>query len=190
MHWQFSARQDVTVLAGGTDVYPAKTTRAGWGETRHRDVLDISRIPDLRGIEDRGDHWWIGALTTWSELIKAELPPLFDGLKAAAREVGGVQIQNRGTIAGNCCTASPAGDGIPCLLTLEAEMECVGGTVFRVPLYRLLDRISHNGGDGLWRTGHRHAYPEARRAWRFRQAWGTALSGDLDRHGCRRDRDR
>lgn len=126
--------QDVTVLAGGTDVYPAKTTRAGWGETRHRDVLDISRIPDLRGIEDRGDHWWIGALTTWSELIKAELPPLFDGLKAAAREVGGVQIQNRGTIAGNCCTASPAGDGIPCLLALEAEMECVGGTVFRVPL--------------------------------------------------------
>jgi CO/xanthine dehydrogenase FAD-binding subunit len=131
-------RQDVTVLAGATDVYPAKTTRAGWGDRWHPDVLDISRIADLRGIEDRGDHWWIGALATWADVINANLPPLFDGLKRAAREVGGVQIQNRGTVVGNCCTASPAGDGIPCLLTLDAEMECVGGTTFRVAMDRFL----------------------------------------------------
>ena len=48
---------------------------------------------------------------------------MFDGLKLAAREVGGVQIQNAGTIAGNICNASPAADGVPPLLTLNAELE-------------------------------------------------------------------
>src|SRR5262245_58059584 len=107
------ASGDVLPIAGGTDVYPAKAARAGWGDMRHRDVLDISRIAELRGIAGQNDHWRIGALTTWSEVIAADLPPLFDGLKLAAKEVGGVQIQNRGTIAGNLCTASPAGDGLP-----------------------------------------------------------------------------
>ena len=49
-------------------------------------------------------------------MIHADLSALFDGLKLAAREIGGVQIQNRGTLAGNICTASPAGDGAPNLL--------------------------------------------------------------------------
>ncbi len=129
----YAADPSLTVLAGGTDVYPAKASRAGWGHMSHPAVLDISGIPGLRGIEDRGDHWWIGALTTWSELSRAALPPVFDGLKAAAREIGGVQIQNRGTIVGNCCTASPAGDGIPCLLALDAEFEVAGGVMFRIP---------------------------------------------------------
>ena len=117
------AGADVMVLAGGTDVYPAKAARAGWGDMRHKDVLDISAIADLRGISDRGDHWRLGALTTWTELMRAELPPLFDGLRLAAKEVGGVQIQNRGTLAGNICTASPAGDGAPNLLALDARIE-------------------------------------------------------------------
>jgi xanthine dehydrogenase small subunit len=117
------ASRDVMPIAGGTDVYPAKAARAGWGDMRHKDVLDISRIGELRGISDQADHWRIGALTTWSELIAAPLPPLFDGLKLAAREVGGAQIQNRGTIAGNICTASPAADGAPNLLALDAGIE-------------------------------------------------------------------
>ena len=50
-------------------------------------------------------------------------PPAFDGLKATAREVGSVQIQNSGTIGGNLCNASPAADGVPALLTLNAEVE-------------------------------------------------------------------
>ena len=111
----------VTVLAGGTDVYPAKAARAGWGDMRHADILDISARAGLRGIAEEPAAWRIGALTTWTDLIRAELPPQFDGLKLAAREVGGVQIQNRGTLAGNICTASPAGDGAPNLLALEAE---------------------------------------------------------------------
>jgi N-methylhydantoinase B len=129
---------DVIVLAGGTDVYPNKATRAGWGQTRHADVLDISLIPEMHGITEHADHWRIGAATTWSELIAAPLPPCFDGLKTAAREIGGVQIQNRGTIGGNIVTASPAGDGIPCLLALDAEIECVGGVEFRVPLAQFI----------------------------------------------------
>ena len=124
------AAGDVMVLAGGTDVYPAKASRSAWGDMRHKDVLDISRLAELRGMSADGGHWRIGALVTWSELMAAELPALFDGLKLAAKDVGGVQIQNRGTIAGNLCTASPAGDGLPNLLALEAEIELsgVGGT--------------------------------------------------------------
>jgi N-methylhydantoinase B len=113
----------VTVLAGGTDVYPARAARVGWGDMTEADILDISGLGELSGIEERRDHWRIGALTTWSELVEARLPPVFDGLKLAAREVGGVQIQNRGTIAGNIATASPAGDGAPNLLALGAGVE-------------------------------------------------------------------
>lgn len=117
------ASEDVMPLAGGTDVYPAKVTRAGWGDMRHKDVLDLSLLRDLRGLNESDAGWRIGALATWSDVAEAGLPVAFDGLRAAAREVGGVQIQNRGTIAGNICTASPAGDGAPSLLALEAVVE-------------------------------------------------------------------
>ena len=105
------------VLAGGTDLYPAHV-----GRKIAAPLLDITAIAGLRGIrgDDRG--WTIGATTTWSDVVRAELPPLFDALKAAAREVGGVQIQNAGTVAGNLCNASPAADGTPVLLALGARV--------------------------------------------------------------------
>ena len=52
-----------------------------------------------------------------------DLPAAFDGLKAAARAIGGVQIQNRGTVCGNVCNASPAADGLPNLMALDARVE-------------------------------------------------------------------
>ncbi|NIA70009.1 xanthine dehydrogenase family protein subunit M [Pelagibius litoralis] len=107
-----------TVLAGGTDFYPARVGRAIDDQ-----VLDITALDELRGIAELGDRYRIGALTTWSDVIAAPLPPMFDGLKLAAREVGGVQIQNAGTLCGNLCNASPAADGVPPLLTLAAEVE-------------------------------------------------------------------
>ncbi len=110
-----------TVLAGGTDFYPARVGRA-----IDEHVLDIGGIADLRGIAAEPHGWRLGATTTWSELRDAVLPPLFDGLKQAAREVGGRQIQNAGTIAGNLCNASPAADGVPPLLALDAEVELAG----------------------------------------------------------------
>jgi N-methylhydantoinase B len=117
------AAHEVEVLAGGTDVYPARAARAGWGDRRRTDILDISALSELRGIREEAAHWRIGALTTWTDILRADLPPLFGGLELAAREVGGLQIQNRGTIAGNISTASPAGDGMPNLMALDARVE-------------------------------------------------------------------
>lgn len=114
-----------TILAGGTDFYPARATRPV-----SEDVLDVTNIAALKGIQETPDHWRIGALTTWSELIAAPLPALFDGYKLAAREVGGRQIQNTGTLAGNLCNASPAADGTPNLIALDAlvQLASPGGT--------------------------------------------------------------
>lgn len=106
------------VLAGGTDVYPLHV-----GSVIRDNVLDISRIGSLTGIAKNDNFWRIGALTTWTDVIQADLPSAFDGLKQAAREVGGEQIQNAGTVAGNICNASPAADGVPPLLTLDAVVE-------------------------------------------------------------------
>jgi CO/xanthine dehydrogenase FAD-binding subunit len=112
------AQSPLTVLAGGTDFYPARVSRP-----LDDDILDIGALATLRGVADAGDHVRIGAATTWSDIVAAELPAWFAGLKLAAREVGGVQIQNAGTIAGNLCNASPAADGVPPLLTLDAAVE-------------------------------------------------------------------
>ena len=125
-----------TVLAGGTDFYPARV-----GRVPDEDVLDIGGIASLRGVAAGAQGWRLGATTTWSELIEADLPPLFDGLKQAAREVGGRQIQNAGTLAGNICNASPAADGVPCLLALDAEVEIAGSTGRRLPLRQFITGV-------------------------------------------------
>jgi CO/xanthine dehydrogenase FAD-binding subunit len=111
---------EAQVLSGGTDFYPAL------GERPVRTpIVDISRLGELRGISKEKDWIRIGGLTTWTEVIRSPLPRCFDALKSAAREVGSVQIQNRGTVAGNLCNASPAADGVPPLLALDAEIELV-----------------------------------------------------------------
>ncbi len=116
----------LTVLAGGTDFYPGETVRAAWMEPRRGNILDISGIGELRGIREEAGAVRFGALATWSEVAAAALPAAYDGLRQAARQVGGVQVQNRGTVAGNLCNASPAADGVPPLLTLDAEVEIAG----------------------------------------------------------------
>ncbi len=106
------------LLAGGTDFYPALGSRP-----LKEDVLDINGLAELRGIAETGDHWGIGARTTWTDIARHELPAAFDALRQAAREVGSPQIQNVATVAGNLCNASPAADGVPALLALGAEVE-------------------------------------------------------------------
>jgi CO/xanthine dehydrogenase FAD-binding subunit len=108
----------VTVIAGGTDHYPARVEKGA-----AEDLLDITGIDALRRIETTASHFRIGAGVTWTDLVRADLPPCFAGLKLAAREIGGVQIQNTGTLVGNVCNASPAADSMPNLLALEAEVE-------------------------------------------------------------------
>ena len=112
------AAAPLTILAGGTDFYPAHV-----GKPIAKNIIDVTRILALRGISEAGDIWRIGATTTWTDLIRAPLPNYFRALKLAAREVGGQQIQNAGTIAGNICNASPAADGVPALLALGASVE-------------------------------------------------------------------
>ncbi|SFE84963.1 FAD binding domain-containing protein [Roseivivax sediminis] len=114
-------RAGASIVAGGTDWFPAKGEAPFSGT-----LLDITRIEGLRGITTDAAGIRIGAATTWSEVIRADLPSAFDGLKAAAREIGAVQIQNAGTVAGNLCNASPAADGIPPLLALDATVELAG----------------------------------------------------------------
>jgi CO/xanthine dehydrogenase FAD-binding subunit len=112
------AESGARVIAGGTDVYP------GAGERPlQADYVDVSNISALRGVSVDGACVRIGAATTWSDIARTDLPAAFDALKVAARDIGAVQIQNRGTIAGNLCNASPAADGAPPLLILDAEVE-------------------------------------------------------------------
>lgn len=122
------------VLAGGTDFFPALGTHLPTGT-----IIDVSRIGEIRGIEISETQIRIGGATTWSELLVAPLPGCFDALKSAAREIGAIQIQNRGTIAGNLCNASPAADSVPPLLILDAEVELSSTVgVRRLPLQDFL----------------------------------------------------
>ena len=115
------AAGNVNVIAGGTDVFPARGS-----SPLRQGLLDVTRIDGLDGITRTKDGFRIGAATRWTSNAQADLPSCYAGLQAAAREVGSVQIQNAGTIAGNICNASPAADGIPPLLTLGAEIELAG----------------------------------------------------------------
>jgi CO/xanthine dehydrogenase FAD-binding subunit len=111
------ASSNATILAGGTDLFPAFT-----GSQLKGPVLDISAIAELKDIRITPDGVEIGGRSTWSEILAAPLPRGFDGLRAAAREIGSVQIQNTATVAGNICNASPAADGVAALLALDAKV--------------------------------------------------------------------
>ncbi len=120
------AQSRPTILAGGTDHFPARVVGAP-----DEDILDLTSLPGLRAIAVGPDHVNIPCLATWTDLIAARLPPAFDGLRAAARQVGGVQVQNAATVLGNVCNASPAADGMPCLLALDAEIELASAAAGR-----------------------------------------------------------
>src|SRR5437762_6774218 len=122
------------LLAGGTDFYPVVAERLP-----AKPIVDITRVRELKGITRKRDLFRIGGGATWTELVRAPLPRCFDALKAAAREIGSVQIQNCGTVAGNLCNASPAADSVPALLVLDAEVELVStGGARRLPLAQFI----------------------------------------------------
>jgi xanthine dehydrogenase small subunit len=107
----------LTPLAGCTDLFVG----LNFGTLADVRFLDLWRLEALRAIEARRDTLVIGALATYTDLIRSRLVnrrlPM---LAAAAREIGGVQIQNRGTIGGNVANASPAGDTLPVLAAADA----------------------------------------------------------------------
>jgi len=119
-------------LAGCTDLYVA----LNFGTLRPMRFLNLWNLDALRGIDVRGTMLRIGALATYTDIIKsAAIRRRLPMLAAAAREVGGVQIQNRGTIGGNVANASPAGDTLPVLLAADAVvvLRSTAGTR-RVPM--------------------------------------------------------
>lgn len=125
---------DVVPLAGCTDVYVG--LNAGTLEARR--FIDLWPLDELRGIAVGGHRLRIGALTTYTELrISKLVQTRVPMLAAAAREVGGRQIQHRGTIGGNVANASPAGDTLPVLAAADADVVLLGAAgERRVPLTR------------------------------------------------------
>jgi len=119
------------ILAGGTDFFP------GLGEKQvSGPVIDISGLRGLSDVSVSPEEVRIGACATWTTVAEAPLPLSFDALRAAACEVGSIQIQNTGTVGGNLCNASPAADGVPPLLVLDAEVELTSHRdIRRVPLH-------------------------------------------------------
>ena len=109
---------DLTIAAGCTDLFPITNNMS-----LDKDILDITNIKSIRGFQFNNKETKIGSATTWTDIINENLPSCYDMLKACAKEVGSIQIQNLGTIGGNICNASPAADSIPCLLALDAKLE-------------------------------------------------------------------
>jgi len=108
------------VIAGGTDLMVLMNAHM----LDAVEFLDIWRVNELRGISDEGGVLRVGALTTYTQLIRSELIQRHaPALVAASRTIGAIQVQNRGTIGGNIVNASPAGDSLPVLAAYDAEVE-------------------------------------------------------------------
>ncbi|HUQ86314.1 MAG TPA: FAD binding domain-containing protein [Vicinamibacterales bacterium] len=109
----------LTPIAGCTDVYVG----LHFGTMPQRRFINLWDLKELRGISVDGNSLRIGALTTYTEIIESKIvQKRVPMLVAASREVGGAQIQNRGTLGGNVANASPAGDTLPVLAAANARI--------------------------------------------------------------------
>src|SRR5437588_3971265 len=121
-------------FAGGTDLMVLLEA----GKLPHQNYVNIWNLKELRGIEVTDDQVILGALTTYTEVqnhpvLRTEFPMLCE----AARETGGIAIQNRGTLGGNIVNASPAADSPPALLAYDAELELISKSgARRIPYSR------------------------------------------------------
>lgn len=112
--------RSMRVIAGGTDLMVLMNAHM----LEAAEFLDIWRVDELRGISDEGSVLKIGALTTYTDMIRSNLIQLHvPSLVEASRTIGAIQIQNRGTIGGNIVNSSPAGDSLPVLAAYNAEIE-------------------------------------------------------------------
>ena len=114
------AHADYLVLAGGTDLLVSAAHKP-----EPPGIIDLFGLPALVGVAAEPDGAVaIGAATTYAQLLRSEIVKLeLPALWAAAREVGALQIQARGTLGGNLATSSPVGDTLPVLLALDAVIE-------------------------------------------------------------------
>jgi CO/xanthine dehydrogenase FAD-binding subunit len=134
---------DTTVLAGGTDLM----NEINHGDRRPAAIVAVNRIRELRGWSHEPDgRLRIGAATTYTELLDAGFARLSPALAAASRTVGSPQIRNAGTIGGNLATASPAGDTIPVLAALDAEVVLASARgERRLPITELITGVKRTG---------------------------------------------
>ena len=118
-------------FAGGTDLMVLLEA----GRLEQKKFFSIRHLKELRGVEESDGFVRVGALTTYADVRRSEsLSRHFPMLGQAARETGGIAIQNRGTVGGNIANASPAADTPPALLAYGAEVELVSaGGARRVP---------------------------------------------------------
>jgi len=109
-------------FAGGTDLMVLLEA----GKLTHKNYVNIWNLKELRGIEVTDATVTLRALTTYTDVqAHPVLGEEFPMLCQAARETGGIAIQNRGTIGGNIANASPAADSPPALLAYDAEVELI-----------------------------------------------------------------
>jgi CO/xanthine dehydrogenase FAD-binding subunit len=119
-------------FAGGTDLMVLFEA----GLLAHKKFVNIWNLAELKGIETNDEHVTLGGLTTYTEVQRSSiLQGEFPMLCQAARETGGIAIQNRGTLAGNIANASPAGDSPPALIVYDAEVELVSTAGARTVSY-------------------------------------------------------
>jgi len=110
----------IRVIAGGTDLMVLLNAH----QLQAPEFLDIWKVDELRGVVEEENALRIGALTTYTQLIRSNGVQRFvPSLVSASRTVGAIQIQNRGTLGGNIVNASPAGDTLPVLAAYDAELE-------------------------------------------------------------------
>jgi len=130
-------RPDAAILAGGTNLLvDMKLERV-----HPPNVMDITFIPELHGVEERSDGLWVGALTSIYTLTTSELLWRdYTALAEAAAAFGSTQVMMRGTLGGNVCNGSPASDTVPALVAFGADAFLVGPEGERmVPIGDLLD---------------------------------------------------
>lgn len=118
---------DALVLAGGTDLM-VEVNEARRPMTGEETVIAVGRVAELRSwIHDPvARSVRLGAGVTYAEVESAPLAGLLPALAQAARTVGSPQIRNVATVGGNLATCSPAGDGLPVLAALDADVELRG----------------------------------------------------------------
>jgi CO/xanthine dehydrogenase FAD-binding subunit len=134
------AHPEAVPIAGGTDVMVELNMDLGRPEI----LMDVSRLPELRGIRREGGSLFLGAGVTYTRIMR-ELPEL-TALVQASRSVGSPQIRNRGTVGGNLGTASPAGDALPVLAAWDAEVVLggAGGSTRSMPWDGFLTGVKRN----------------------------------------------
>jgi len=130
-----AADGDAVPIAGATDLLVSWPGRL---EDHRKTYVDLSGLAGLRPLRWTGDELVLGGLTSYWDVIRdVRVREEFPLLVAAARQVGAIQIQARGTWAGNIVNASPAADGVPVLMAYDAvvELESLRGRE-EVPLDR------------------------------------------------------